>query len=136
MNVFMTFLLPISAIISLGLKMFIVSALDNPEEVMCLLFVSIHLNMDFDLSITLVFDFEIVFQLTNEIRFLSPFFVLKLNLVFYQTIAQLDTYIYMYIFYRILMNVLICDVLKTCFSSICTKCINFLYPFLFLFPTY
>ena len=36
MNVFITFLLPISAIISLGLKMFIVPALDNPEELFAL----------------------------------------------------------------------------------------------------
>ena len=42
-----------------------------------LLFIAIQLNIDFDLSITLVFSFGILFQLTYKIRFLSPFFILK-----------------------------------------------------------
>ena len=119
MNVFITFHLPISAIISLGLKMFIVLALDNPKETICLLFVAIQLNMDFDLSVTQVFVFGILFQLTYEIWFLSPVFIQKLNLIFYQIFAQLDTYIYMYIVYRF---------------RFCSECINFLYPFRFYFP--
>ena len=41
--------------------MFIVSVLDNPEEVVCLLGVAMQLNMDFDLSITQVFGFGILF---------------------------------------------------------------------------
>ena len=136
MNVFITFLLPISAIISLGLKMFIVPALDNPEEVICLLFVAIQLNMDFNLSITQVFGFGILFHLTYEIRFLSPFFVLKLNLIFYQIIAQLYKCFYMYTVCRILMNVLTCEILQTYFFSICTECIYFLYPFHFYSPLF
>ena len=83
MNMFITFLLPISAIISLGLKLFIVLALDNPEKVICLLFAAIQLNMDPDLSITQVFGFAILFQLTYDIWFLYLFFNLKLNLIFY-----------------------------------------------------
>ena len=71
MNVFITFHLLISPIFSPGLKMFIVSALDNPKEAICLLFVAIQLNMDFDLSITQVFGSGILFQLTYEIRSLS-----------------------------------------------------------------
>ena len=118
MNVFITFHLLISAFISLGLKIFIVSEPDNPEEAICLLFVTIQLNMDFDLFITQVFGFGILFQLTYEIRFLSPFFILKLKLIFYQIIAQLDAYIYMYIVYRILINALICEILLTYFSSV------------------
>ena len=118
MNVFITFHLPISAIISLRLKMFIVSTPDNPKEVICMLFVAIQLNKDFDLFITQVFGFGILFQLTYEIRFLSPFFVLKLNLIFYQIIAQFDTYIYMYIVHRIHINALICEILLTYFSSV------------------
>ena len=86
--------------------MFIVSALDNPKEAICLLFVARQLSMGFDLSITQVFGFRILFQLTCEIRFLSPVFVLNLNLIFFQIIAQLDTYIYMHIVYRILINAL------------------------------
>ena len=64
LNVFITFLVPISAILSIGLKIFIVSALDSPEEVICLPFVAIQLNMDFDLSNTQVFGFGILFQQT------------------------------------------------------------------------
>ena len=98
--------------------MFIVSALDNPKEAICLLFVAIQLGMDFDLSITQVFGFGILFQLTHETQFLSPVFVLKLNLIFYQIIAQFDTYIYMYIVHRILINALICEILLTYFFSV------------------
>ena len=77
------------------------------KKAICLLFVAIQLIMDFDLSITQVFGFGILFQLTYEIWSLSPFFVLKLNLIFYQIIAQFDTYICMYIVHRILINALI-----------------------------
>ena len=103
MNVFITSHLPISVIFSFGFKMFIVSAPDNPKEVTYLLFVAIQLSMDFDLSITQVFGFGILFQLTYEIRFLFPFFVLKLKLIFYQIIAQFDIYIYMNIVHKILL---------------------------------
>ena len=118
MNVFVTFLLPISAIISFGLKMFIVSAPDNPDELICLLFVAMQLNMDFNLSITQVFGFGILFQLTYEIWFLSSFSVLKLDFTFYQIITQFDTYLHMYIIYKILINVLTCEILQTYVSSI------------------
>ena len=101
-----------------GLKMFIVSAPDNPKEAIYLLFVAIQLSMDFDLSITQVFGFGILFQLTYEIRFLSPFFVLKLNLIFYQIIAQFDTYIYMNIVHKILIIALICETLLTFYPSV------------------
>ena len=96
MNVSITFHLPSSANISLGLKMFIVLALDNPKETICLLFIAIQLSiLDFNLSITQVFGFGILFQLTYETRFLSLIFILKLNLFFYQILAQFYTYIYM-----------------------------------------
>ena len=103
MNVFITSHLPISVIFSFELKMFIVSAPDNPKEVTYLLFVAIQLSMDFDLSITQVYGFGILFQLTYEIRFLFPFFVLKLKLIFYQIMAQFDTHIYMNIVHKILL---------------------------------
>ena len=118
MNVSINFHLPISAIISLGLKMFIVSALDNLKEAICLLFAAIQLSMDFHLSITEVFGFGILFQLTYETRFLSAIFALKLNLILYQIIAQFDTYIYMYIVHRSFINALICEILLTYFFSI------------------
>ena len=118
MNAFITSHLPISVIFSFGLKMFIVSAPDNPKEVTYLLFVAIQLSMDFDLSITQVFGFGILFQLTYEIRFLSPFFVLKLKLIFYQIIAQFDTYIYINIVHKILTIALICETLLTFFLSV------------------
>ena len=99
--------------------MFIVSALDNTKEAICLLFIAMQLSMNFDLSIiTQVFSFGILFQLTYETRFLSSIFVPKLNLIFYQIIVQFDTYIYMYIVHRILINALICEILLTYFFSI------------------
>ena len=59
-------------------------------------------------------------SLPTEIRNLVSLsiFVLKLNLIFCQIIAQLDTYIYMCIVYRILINVLIREILQTYFSFI------------------
>ena len=87
--------------------------LSQEIEAISLLFVAIQLSMDFDLSITQLFGFGILFQLTYETRFLSPFSVLKLNLISYQIIAQFDTYIYMYIVHRILINALICEILLT-----------------------
>ena len=93
---FITFLLPISAISSPGLKMFIVSALDNPEEVICSLFVAIQLNMDFGLSITQVFGFGILFQLTCEISLSLHFSFQKFNLIFYQITEQLDKYLHVH----------------------------------------
>ena len=73
--------------------------------------VIIELNMDFHLSNAQVFGFGILFKVTYEILFLSLIFVLKLNLIFYQIIAQHDTYIY--VVHRFLMNVLICEILQT-----------------------
>ena len=113
--------------------MFIISAPDNPKEVIYLLFIAIQLSMDFDLSITQVFGFGILFQLAYEIRFPSPFFALKLNIIFYQIIAQFDTYIYMNIVHKILIIALICETLLTFPLPFCTGCINFLYPFCFYF---
>ena len=116
--------------------MFIISAPDNPKEVIYLLFIAIQLSMDFDLSITQVFSFGILFQLMYEIWFLSPFFTLKLNIMFYQIIAQFDTYVYMNIVHKILIIALICETLLTFSPSVLYWIINFLYPFCFYFPCF
>ena len=74
----------------------------------------------------------------RKIQFLSPFFILKLNYIFCQIIGQLDTYIYIYIVYRILINVLICEILQTImfFFHFVLNVLLLLVPFSFLFPTF
>ena len=63
--------------------MFIVSALENPKEAICLLFVAIQLNMDFDLSITQESGVQLRNSLLTDIRnSISPFFVLKVKSYF------------------------------------------------------
>ena len=59
-------------------------------------------------------------SLPTDIRNLVSLFIFrsKIKFTFYQIMTQFDTYLHMYIIYKILINVLTCEILQTYISSI------------------